>query len=520
MAPRTGSAQLAECQQIDQGLLIDAPGGCISRPLRDQIGPGQGGVVTPGSSIYLIKRDPARAIRRGRQVFQRKFTASEGLGPRVSFTSEGDVTATRALGAGLADSCAACHGRPRGAAGNGGDVATFPDSRDAPHLFGLGLIEMLADEMTADLRAIRDDALAAAAGKRRAPVRRELVSKGVDFGAITAFPNGRVDTSKVEGVSADLRVRPFFAEGRSASIREFVIGAFNDEMGLQVWDPILCDATDPDEPQARESPAGFVFDPATDTFNRPPSCDRIEDPDADGVSGEVDPALVDYLEFYFLNYFKPARYRSTARAEQGLELMKSIGCTSCHVQNLTIERDRRIADVVTTYDPSRGFFNELFAEVYPLMVEEDDGEPYPQMVPALQEFVVENVFTDLKRHDLGPYFVERDYDGSRIEAHVTEPLWGVGNTAPYGHDGRSVTLDAVIRRHRGEAAAVTDAYLALSDDDQAKIVDFLETLIIFPPEDTASNLNPGTGEGDVQQPESHGSLDLGVLFQNDSDGPE
>jgi len=33
---------------------------------------------------------------------------------------------------------------------------TRPDSRDAPHLFGLGLKEMLADEITADLRAIRE----------------------------------------------------------------------------------------------------------------------------------------------------------------------------------------------------------------------------------------------------------------------------------------------------------------------------------------------------------------------------
>src|SRR5690606_23397980 len=127
-----------------------------------QIGGGQGDAATPWSSVYLIKRDPARSIRRGRQIFQRKFSASEGLGPRVNATSGGDITAQRALGAGLADSCAACHGRPRGSAGHGGDVSTFPDSRDAPHLFGLGLVEMLADEMTADLRAIRAAALAEA----------------------------------------------------------------------------------------------------------------------------------------------------------------------------------------------------------------------------------------------------------------------------------------------------------------------------------------------------------------------
>jgi CxxC motif-containing protein (DUF1111 family) len=37
---------------------------------------------------------------------------------------------------------------------------------------------------------------------------------------------------------------------------------------------------------------------------------------------------------------------------------------------------------------------------------------------------------------------------------MTEPLWGVGSTAPYGHDGRSINLREVILRHGGEALAV------------------------------------------------------------------
>ncbi len=156
--------QLVECNLVNLNGNVDAPGGCIGRPLVDQIGPGQGDENTFGSSIYLIKRDPARAIRRGRQLFQRKFSTAEGLGPRVNFDSSGDITQVRALGAGLADSCAACHGRPRGSAGFGGDVNTRPDSRDAPHLFGLGIVEQLAEEMTQELRAIRDDAVAQAQG--------------------------------------------------------------------------------------------------------------------------------------------------------------------------------------------------------------------------------------------------------------------------------------------------------------------------------------------------------------------
>lgn len=350
---------------------------------------------------------------------------------------------------------------------------------------------------------------------------KALVSKGIDFGSITVFANGEVDTSGVRGVDADLRVRPFFHHGGVASIREFVIGALNDEMGLQAWDPILCAATDPREPQSVESAAGFRFDPTADTFKRPPACDASEDPDADGVPGEIDPAVVDYLEFYLVNYLKPALYRQTPRTAEGLALMESIGCTSCHVRTLEIEHDRRVADIETVYDPEQGVFNELFAEVYPLFAEVDDGDAYPQLLPIGGPFAVENVFTDLKRHDLGPAFEERDYDGSRIKEHVTEPLWGVGTSAPYGHDGRSVTLDAVIRRHGGEAAPVTAAYVALDPDDQDKIVDFLETLVLFPPDDTASGLDPGApGSDDPQLPENHGSINLGALFRIDYEGVE
>jgi len=134
--------------------------------------------------------------------------------------------------------------------------------------------------------------------------------------------------------------------------------------------------------------------------------------------------------------------------------------------------------------------------------------------------VVENFFSDLKRHDLGPKFHEREYDGTRVTEFVTEPLWGAGTTAPYGHDGRSINLDQVIRRHGGEAQASRDAYVALSDDDQRKIQEFLQSLVLFPPDDTASNLNPGDqNAADPQDPANHGTINLGALFTTDA-GPE
>jgi hypothetical protein len=509
-------AQLVDATQVTPNV----PGGQIGKSLEDQVGAGHGDAFTPGSSVYLIKRDPARSVRRGRQLFQRKFTRDQGHGPRVDDSSSGDIMANRALGAGLMDSCAGCHGRPRGSAGVGGDVVTRPDSRDAPHLFGLGLQEMLADEMTRELRATRD-ATVREARRRRRSVSAELRSKGVRFGSIKARSDGRVDTASVRGVGPDLRVRPFFAQGETVSIREFAIGAFKAEMGLEAPDEILCAVTDPVDPQRRVSPAGFVFDPALDTFERPPVCDRDQDADGDGVANEIDTALIDHMEFYLLNYFKPGAGPQTQRTREGLSLMNRIRCTSCHVQDLRIERDRRVADVETVHDPRRGIFNRLFATANTLFMVMPDAEPYPQLLPVEEEFVVRNIFTDLKRHDLGPAFHEREYDGTLVRELMTEALWGVGTTAPYGHDGRSINLEEVILRHGGEARSEREAFASLRSDDQRKIMEFLQTLILFPPDDTASNLNPGVpGSANPQDPSQHGSINLGALFQIAEEGPE
>ena len=132
--------QLVDETQVEPSVV----GGTIGKSLEEQIGAGCGGVVTPQSSIYLLNRDPARSIRRGQQLFQRKFSLERGIGFQVSPHSTGNILLNPAFGAGLSDSCAACHGRPRGSAGFRGVVATRPDSRDSPHLFGLGLQEMIA----------------------------------------------------------------------------------------------------------------------------------------------------------------------------------------------------------------------------------------------------------------------------------------------------------------------------------------------------------------------------------------
>ncbi|HKU89853.1 MAG TPA: di-heme oxidoredictase family protein [Steroidobacteraceae bacterium] len=499
----TAEAQLTDLTQAPN---IENAG--IVKSLEQQIGAGVGNLNTPGSSTFITARDPARAIRRGRQLFQRKFTAEQGFGPRQG---SGNISTSANIGAGMIDSCAGCHGRPRGAAGFGGDVVTRPDSRDAPHLFGLGLQEMLGDEITAQLRDQRQNAINEARS-RRTTVTRQLSSKGVNYGQIRAFADGRVDTSGVVGVDADLRVKPFFAQGGTTSIREFVVGAFNDEMGLQAVDLLTAQANG----GARvTTPTGMVLNGATDVVKRSPVSTAQDDADQDGVVNELPQSLVDFMEFYLFNYFKPGQYQHTNNGQLGQNMLNQIGCTACHIPNMVVNRDRRIADVETRFDPQRGIFNQLFAVASLQVSENDDGSGNPTIkIPNNSSFTIRNFYADMKRHDVGPAFYERNFDGTLTRQFMTEPLWGVGSSPPYGHDGRSVNLREVILRHGGEAQASRNRFANLSESQQDNILKFLNELVLFPPDDTASNLDPGDRNNANFPQRGHGSIRLPELFNN------
>ncbi len=513
MVTTTWLAASAAGQLIDRTKAPNAAGEGINKSYAQQIGAGRGDWSTPDSSSFIIARDPFRAIRRGRQLFNRKFTKEQGVGPIVG-DGKGDINNILAIGAGLSDSCAGCHGLPRGGAGFGGVVVTRPDSRNAPHLFGLGLKEMLADEITAELRLRRDLAVAEARASGLA-VTRSLAAKGIDYGQIAVSADGTVDLSGRKGLDADLRVRPFFAHGGSFAIRDFVVGALQNEMGMQTPDPDLAAAA------ARKrvvTPAGMTLDGGVDQFDPPPARSSTDDPDRDGVANEAPQSVVDYLEFYLLNYFKPAHAEQTDGVVHGREVFARAGCAACHVSNLMIERDRRVADVETPHDPVKGIFNALFSTATPLLEPLSDSSGFPPVKqPGTKPFPVRDIFTDFKRHDLGPNFYERNYDGSMVKEFLTTPLWGVGTTGPYGHDGRSMTLHHVILRHGGEAQASRDAYAALGRLDRQDLLELLNSLILFPPDDTASNLNPGDRSALDFPQRGHGSIALTVLFNTPAD---
>jgi hypothetical protein len=262
----------------------------------------------------------------------------------------------------------------------------------------------------------------------------------------------------------------------------------------------------------------MVLDGSADKIDAPPTDDPAADPDHDGVANEIPSCLVDYMEFYLLNYFQPALYEQTPTTNQGRRFFDKVGCASCHISDLQINRDRRVADVETVFDPSNGIMNSLFSTTTPLFQMVNDGTAFPSLKhPKLQSFLVKNIFSDFKRHDLGPNFYERNFDGTMQKEFLTTPLWGVGTTAPYGHDGRSINLAEVILRHGGEAQAARDAFARLPAERRSAIIDFLNSLVLFPPDDTASTLDPGNRGAPGFPQFGHGSIKLSALFNDPTD---
>ena len=85
------------------------------------------------------------------------------------------------------------------------------------------------------------------------------------------------------------------------------------------------------------------------------------------------------------------------------------------------------------------------------------------------------------------------------------------------HDGRSINRKEVILRHGGEALASAQAFARLSQPNQERVLAFLNSLVLFPPDDTASTLDPANPNTPGFPQFGHGSIKLSVLFSDPTD---
>jgi hypothetical protein len=420
-------------------------------------------------------------IERGRELFRAKFTTVDGAGrPKAT---QAIVPTKRKSGVNPSfsrtsgpdsNSCFGCHDDPV-EGGSGDDVAnvfvsegfesaqfdtidpSFSSERHTIALMGAGLVELLAREMTADLQAIRTEAIAHARQTGEG-CRADLVSKGVRFGWIVAHPNGLVDLDSVDGVDADLIVRPFSRKGVFTSLRQFTINALNIHHGMEAVERFGLRWTG-----SRDFAESGVPDAVT----------------AGDVSALV--AFQATLPPPKVKADLPEDWR-TAAAE-GARQFDAVGCPSCHQKTLPLKS--LVFTDPAPYDMA-GTLRE--AEVKTPIRIDLSALPFAATLHKNEngEWLIP-LFSDLKRHLIvdetvnalgnelqAQRFVERD-------VFLTPRLWGVGSTAPYGHNGAFRMLDEIIVAHGGEARFSRDAYLALDPHERDAVVAFLRSLVIEAP---------------------------------------
>ena len=427
----------------------------------------------------LSKNSLLEFIEHGEHLFDARFTTLDGAGRPMATQAIIPTKRKRAprttfsRTAGLdANACSSCHNVP--VIGGAGDFSAnvfvsegfvqedfdttdpqFSNERNTNHLFGAGLVELLAREMSIDLARQRSDALQRAHSSG-ANVKHELNSKGVSFGSLLALPDGTLDTRSVQGIDQDLVIRPFSHKGVMTSIRQFTINALNHHHGMQ----------------------------ASERFGKRWTGET--DFDADGHANEISNTHLSALVAWQAALPPPGRRALTntdwqEAATQGEALFAQVGCNSCHLPYLPLEsldfHDPGPLDAAGTLRT-----NESASRVYELALldwaatlEKDEQGRYK--VP---------LFGDLKRHAiadqqvaalgnelLSQRFVERN-------VFMTTELWGVASTAPYGHRGDMTTLAEVIDAHGGQARSSRDAWQNLSASEQSSIIAFLKTLVIEP----------------------------------------
>ena len=416
---------------------------------------------------------------RGEELFTARFTPADGVGRPLAARST--VPTSRAArpeelfdrtGGPDVNSCSDCHNQP--VAGGAGDLATgifvagtkederspmpgpsLANGRGAPHIFGAGLIELLAREMTAELHSLRNGAIVTAREQGIA-VSAPLETKGVSFGTIKALADGRIDTSAVEGVDDDLTIRPFGQKGVFVSLREITVHVLNHHHGMQA-----------------EERFGFARTGALDF-------------DGDGVQLEISRGDVSAMVAWQAGLKPPTRLISQdeqrkGAAERGRRVFTKLGCGSCHIPALPLE-SLKFADpgplnsqgTLSAGDISEPAIYDLSAlEWAPTLARDDKGRI---LVP---------LFGDLKRHFVaeanGTLANERlSRRGVEPGVLMTAELWGLASTVPYGRRNDHATIDEIIGAHEGEAKPSRDSYNAASGEDRLALTVYLRTLAIEP----------------------------------------
>jgi hypothetical protein len=474
----------------------------------------------------------SQLIRYGSQLFNAKFTIQEGAGRPLSKGTGAPISDPSSplvfprnfdrLSSPEANACSGCHNAPvsgaggdrvtevfvlaqrfdhltfdhsegittRGAVDESGKFVTMDNATNDRKTIGMngsGFVEMLARQMTADLRTERD---ATPPGNST-----QLTSKGISFGMLTHNADGTWNTSKVQGLAApslssqgttppSLIIRPLHQAGNVVSIRQFSTNAFNHHHGMQAEERFGLNA----------------------------------DPDGDGFTNELTTADLTAVSMYQATLAVPGRMIPNDPAIEhanlrGEALFNKIGCATCHATlSLTSNNNPGLPGQPgwiyfepNPYNPATGP-NAPNLQLGPAN--------YPASAPALAVDLTSNMlplprvrahngsvlleaYTDLKLHDISatsnpatdpecePLDQNQPAGSSAFFAgnckFITRKLWGFYNQGgAFMHHGKFTTAREAVEAHNGEALSQRLAFDALPPHLQNDVIEFLKSLQVLP----------------------------------------
>jgi hypothetical protein len=412
----------------------------------------------------------------GRLLFEHEYGFADGLGRDDAKTRPDPFRKVHQghLGGPETNTCRSCHwrGGPAGAGalqdnsqlfGDGTNI-TSADARNPPALQGSGVAQILAREMSRDLQAQRKKAIKEAKDRSKA-VRVKLRSKGVSFGYLAVSASGVVDNAELEGVDADLVIKPFGWRGTFETIRDFVAVSTQVHLGIQSEDLLAKTAAKDRETHLGSGPKN--------------------DPDNDGMTGELSAGQVTSIVVYLAGLEMPiiaspeALHEFPAPAEgvrappahhfydrftEGQRLFEDIGCALCHTPMMILE------------DPVFRTTSEVTGKTYSVDLSKAGEEPRLRYNAALGGYPVWT-FSDMKRHDLGPGAAGKHADpGLGDSEYLTRRLWGLAGSPPYFYDGRAPTVDVAIFAHGGEGSFARDEFAELTSVEKGSLRLFLLSL--------------------------------------------
>ena len=463
----------------------------------------------------------SQLLQYGAQLFNAKFTVQEGAGRPLTKGTGAPVSDPSSplvfprnfdrLSSPEANACSGCHNAPypggggdrvtevfvlaqrfdhmsfdhddgmplRGAVDESGNFVTLDNATNDRKTIGMngsGYLEMLARQMTAELRAI---ASSTPPGRSR-----QLICKGVSFGTITHNIDGTWDTSKIAGLPApstkstgttapSLTILPYHQAGAVVSIRQFTNTAMNHHHGMQ----------------------------SEERFG------QNTDPDGDGVTNELTVADLTAISLFQATLPVPGRVIPNDPAIEnavwtGEKVFDQIGCNRCHVDALPLDRQGWMYSEPSPYNPAGNLQVGPVDYPYtapPLTVDLNSSAlPGPRLQANANGVVWVPAYTDLRLHDISATSDPKtDPECEPLDQNqpagspgffagnckfITRKLWGFYNQGgAFMHHGKFTTAREAVEAHNGEALSSRRAFDTLPKNLQDDLIEFLKSLQILPP---------------------------------------